>query len=127
VNPNGADVVHHTIFGGNLSLFVRPVLKSGTLTSNGFISFIALSPTGVGILVQRIVGRTKLLGRTVPKLETVGRVPLGTFKKGHGRVRWNGRVNGRKLKRGTYQVTVRTVSPKGAITDLGTPRRLRVR
>jgi hypothetical protein len=127
VNPAGADVVHHTIFGGNLSLFVRPVLKSGTLTPNGFISFIALNPTGVGILVQRVVGKTKLLGRTVPKLELVGRVPLGRFKKGHGRVRWDGRVNGRKLKPGTYQVTVRAVSPKGAITDLAKPRRLRVR
>jgi hypothetical protein len=42
-------------------------------------------------------------------------------------VKWDGRVNGRKLKPGRYLVTVRAVSPKGAIRDLGTPRRFTVR
>ena len=54
-------------------------------------------------------------------------MPLGKFKKGRGHVRWDGRVNGRKLKRGTYQVTPRAVSPKGAILDFGTPRTFRVK
>ena len=128
VNADGADLgPYHALIGGNLSLFVRPLLKITGLTPSGFVSFIAIGPTGVGILVQRIVGHHRLLGRTVPALRTVGRVPLGRFGKGRGSVRWDGRVNGRRLPRGTYQVTVRAVSPKGAILDLGMPHRFRVR
>ena len=110
---------------GNLSLRVDPLVKFTRVGQQGLISFNLLDPTGVGILVQRVVGKHELFGKTAPK--PVGRVPLGKFKKGRGHVRWNGRVNGRRLKPGRYQVTVRAVSPKGAVLDFGTPRTFTVR
>jgi WD40-like Beta Propeller Repeat len=112
---------------GNLSLRVDPLFKFTRVGQQGLISFNLLDPTGVGILVQRIVGKQKLFGKAAPKLKPVGRVPLGKFKKGRGKVRWDGRVGGRKLKPGRYQVTVRAVNSKGAILDLGTPRTFTVR
>jgi hypothetical protein len=136
INPGGVDL--GGIDGrdiGNLSLYERAVLApltivppvlSGTIQINP-IQFNLLLPSGIGILVQRVVGHQRLLGRRAPKLRLVGRVPLGKFSKGRGHVHWNGRVNGRKLPRGTYQVTVRAVSPKGAILDLGTPHTVRVK
>jgi hypothetical protein len=57
----------------------------------------------------------------------VGRVPLGKFRKGRGHVKWNRRVGGKRLKPGEYQVTVRAVSPNGAVLDYGTPRTFRVK
>src|SRR6185436_11493557 len=98
--------------GGNLSLRADPLFRFTRVGAEGLISFNLLNPSGVGILVQRIVGKQKLFGKTVPKLARVGRVPLGTFKKGSGKVRWDRRVGGRRLKRGRYQVTVRAVSAK---------------
>jgi WD40 repeat protein len=130
VNASGADlgpVIQGVRNIGNLRLFVRPLLKSTTLSSAGLVGFDALDPTRIGILVQRIVGKHKLFGKSVPKLAPVGRVPLGSFKKGRGHVKWDGRVNGRKLKAGRYQVTVRAVSPKGAVLDFGKPRTFTVR
>jgi hypothetical protein len=113
--------------GGSLSLRDDPLFRFTRVGAQGLISFNLLNPSGVGILVQRIVGKQKLFGKTVPKLTRVGRVPLGTFKKGSGKVRWDRRVGGRRLKRGRYQVTVRAVSAKGAVLDLGTPRTFTVR
>jgi len=52
----------------------------------------------------------------------VGHVPLGKFKKGNQHVRWNLRVNGRPLPRGTYQVTLRSLTSSKQIRDLGAPR-----
>jgi hypothetical protein len=113
--------------GGNLSLRSDPLFRFTRVGAQGLISFSLFNPTGVGILVQRIVGKHTQFGKMVPKLAPVGRVPLGNFKKGRGKVRWNGRVGGRRLKPGRYQITVRAVSPKGAVLDLGTPRTLTVR
>jgi hypothetical protein len=42
-------------------------------------------------------------------------------------VKWDGRVNGHALGRGTYEVTVRAVSPKRDVLDFGTPHTLRVK
>jgi hypothetical protein len=130
INEAGADLglsVGATRDIGNLSLFVRPLIKASGLTQAGVVTFNVLDPTGIGILVQRVVGTHKLFGKSVPKLAPVGRVPLGKFKRGNGHVRWNLRVGGKRLKPGRYLVTVRAVSPKGAIRDLGTPRTFTVR
>jgi hypothetical protein len=91
------------------------------------VSFSLLQATLVGILVQRVTGHHKLFGRTVPTLKLVGRVPLGHFKKGQGKTQWNRRVNGKLLRRGTYQVTPRAVAASGKITDFGKPVLLHVR
>ena len=54
-------------------------------------------------------------------------MPFGSFKKGRSSVRWNGKVNGKALKPGTYQVTPRSVASDGVIREFGTPRTIRVR
>ena len=56
----------------------------------------------IGIFVTRVTGSRKLLGRTVPRIRTIGRVPLGRTRKGLNRFQWDGRVAGKRLKAGTY-------------------------
>ena len=73
--------------------------------------------TKIGIFVARVTGRRKLLGRTAPRLRVLGKVRLGTAKQGRrNRFRWNGRVNGRRLGRGTYLLTYRSLNG-GRITN----------
>jgi dipeptidyl aminopeptidase/acylaminoacyl peptidase len=110
---------------GSTTIYVKPVLKTTTI-QGPVVRFQLLQPSGIGILVQRVVGHHRQFGRTVPTLRMIGRVPLGRFRSGSGRVRWNGRVNGRKLRRGTYQVTVRAVDASAHVLDLGRPRQVRV-
>ncbi len=45
----------------------------------------------IGILVRRVVGHHRVLGHRAARLRLVGRVPLGRFRRGHGRIHWNGR------------------------------------
>jgi DNA-binding beta-propeller fold protein YncE len=68
--------------------------------------------TAVGILVQRIVEK---------RLVTVGRVPFGPHRKGRLRIRWNLRVNGRKLTTGRYQITLRALDSHGRVTARAHP------
>ena len=63
--------------------------------------------TAIGIFVVRVTGKRKLLGRTAPRLRVVGKVPLGPAKKGRNRKRWNGMVDGKRLRPGTYLLTYR--------------------
>ena len=70
---------------------------------------IVTGPSKIGIFVARVTGKRKLLGRSAPRLRVVGKVPLGTAKKGRNRFRWNGKVNGKRLKRGTYLLTYRSL------------------
>lgn len=112
---------------GGISLRETFTLVFSSLNfSTGQLSFQVQSPTGIGILVQRIVGHHRLLGRVVPTLKTVGRVPFGRFKRGRHHVHWNLRVNGHRLRRGRYLVTPRLLSRKRVVTELGKPRVLRV-
>ncbi len=131
INPLGTDLGAVSARDvGNLSLYEKTILAPVTTVPplpGGTIGFDLQLPSGIGILVQRVVGHQKLLGKTAPKLRLVGRVPLGKFSKGRGHVRWDGRVNGRRLPRGTYQVTVRAVSPKGDVLDFGTPHIVKAR
>jgi hypothetical protein len=112
---------------GGLALQQKVVLSVTTMNLNGLITARLLAPTGVGILVQRIVGHHKLLGKTVPKLRFVGRVPFGLQKKGHFRVRWDHKVNGRPLKPGRYLVTVRAVTRNDVVRELGGSFTVRIR
>jgi hypothetical protein len=61
-----------------------------------------------------------LFGRTVPALEPVGRVPLGRRRRGANQIRWSGKVGGRRLAPGTYQITLRTFRRR-RLTDLSLP------
>jgi hypothetical protein len=54
-------------------------------------------------------------------------VPLGKFHKGSRTAHWNLRVNGHSLRHGTYQVTVRALTGKQQIRDLGKPQIIHVR
>lgn len=74
-------------------------------------------PTAIGILVQR---------RVHGRLVTVGRVPLGRRHAGRNRIRWDLRVNGRRLAPGTYYVRVRLLDRHGHVFELSRPIRIRV-
>lgn len=74
-----------------------------------------------------MVGYQRLLGRRRPRLQLVGRVPLGHFRRGHVRIRWDRKVDGRKLQPGLYQITVRPLASNGRIEDVGRPSLVRIR
>ena len=76
----------------------------------------------IGIFVVRVTGKRKLLGRTVPKIKQVGRVPLGKTRKGRNLFRWNGKVNGRRLKPGTYLLTFRALRRERVVSTSGSVR-----
>ena len=91
---------------------------------------VALQPTvstttktqTIGIFVVRVTGKRKLLGRKVPRIRQVGRVPLGKTRKGRNLFRWNGKVNGRRLKRGTYLLTYRALRRERVVSTSGSVR-----
>jgi hypothetical protein len=115
---------------GSVSLYTKPVFSNGHVivqaSQSALAAFVARSGEK-GILVQRIVGRQRILGRREYRLRTVGRVPLGRFTNGHHRVHWNLRVNGKRLRRGRYLVTLRALSRQGVIRDLAKPDVIRIR
>ena len=112
---------------GNLSLYEKPVLSLTNLVGIRTITFSLLQPSSVGILVQRVIGHHMLLGRRVPTLKAIGRVPFGAFRRGQRHVHWDLRVGGRRLPPGTYQVTVRALTNSGQVRDMGKPRIIRIR
>jgi hypothetical protein len=91
---------------------------------------VVLSPTvstttktqTIGIFVVRVTGRRKLLGRSVPRIKQIGRVPLGATRKGRNSFRWNGKVNGKRLKRGTYLLTYRALRRTRIVSTSGSIR-----
>jgi hypothetical protein len=76
----------------------------------------------IGIFVVRVKGKRKLLGRKVPRIKQVGRVPLGKTRKGRNRFRWNGKVDGRRLKPGTYLLTFRALRRERVVSTSGSVR-----
>lgn len=131
LNPNGhrePTGVNPTVVDSGLAVQVTPVFRTAALGLNT-ATFTLAQTSRVGILVQRIVGTTRVLGRRAPKLRLVGRVPLGTFKRGAKRHRaeWDGEMNGRKLPRGEYLLTLRALTSKQDVRDLSKPARVRVR
>ena len=112
---------------GSVSLYSKLILTVPSFSPSGLINVQLTAPSGIGIIVQRILGTRRVLGRQGYKLGPARRVPLGTFKKGRHGIRWNLKVNGRKLAPGRYLVTVRAVTPKVVVRELGRPRVIRVR
>ena len=76
----------------------------------------------IGIFVVRVTGKRTLLGRTVPRIKQVGRVPLGATRKGRNKFRWDGKVDGRRLKRGTYLLTYRALRGARIVSTSGSVR-----
>ena len=85
---------------------------------------VSTTTTGqtIGIFVVRVTGKRKLLGRSVPKIKQVGRVPLGKTRKGRNLFRWDGKVNGKRLKRGTYLLTFRALRRERVVSTSGSVR-----
>jgi hypothetical protein len=131
VNPTGVDLgLIHGALVGSVGLYTKPVFSNGHVIVQASQSAVAAfaARSGVkGILVQRIVGRQRILGRREYRLRMVGRVPLGQFSNGRHRVHWDLRVNGRRLRRGRYLVTLRALSSEGVVLDLAKPDVIRVR
>jgi hypothetical protein len=128
VDSDGADLgLVATLDTGNLSLYERPVLKSTNFPQFGTVVTNLGVAAPIGLFVQRVVGHHRLLGRRVPILKTIGRIPLGQFQRGRHKIHWQPVVNGRRLSPGLYQFTVRALTKSGRIRDLGKPRQLRIR
>jgi WD40-like Beta Propeller Repeat len=128
LNPVGVDlgsVDNRDV--GSVSVFLHPLIKASQLGPGGLLGVNLTGPSGIGIVVQRIVGTHRVLGKQGFKLGPARRVPLGTFKKGRHGIRWDLMVNGRKLRAGRYLVTVRAVTPKVVVRELGRPHVIRVR
>jgi WD40-like Beta Propeller Repeat len=112
---------------GSPGLYIKPVFTLATVSPAALVNFKLITPSSVGIIVQRVVGHHRLFGRKVPTLKLVGRVPFGHFKKGHSKVHWNLRVKGKRLPKGTYQITPRALTKSQKVRDLGTPKILHVK
>jgi hypothetical protein len=112
-----------TIDTGNLSLYEKPVLVVTSLPDFGTLVVNPVTRVPIGLLVQRVVGHHRLLGRRVPTLKPAGRIPLGVFKPGRHVIHWRAA----HLRPGRYQFTPRALTKDGRIRDLGKPRIFRVR
>jgi hypothetical protein len=73
------------------------------------------STIAIGILVARVVGSHRVLGRKLPKLKPLGRVKLGKSRTGRNNFSWNGRVSGHALGPGLYVLTFRGLTRSGRI------------
>jgi hypothetical protein len=83
-------------------------------------------PSSIGIVLARVTGTRRLLGRTVPKIKPLGRVPLGLAVRGTNRFRWNGKVAGRRLTAGQYLLTFRALTQRGRVRSTSKSIRFRV-
>jgi hypothetical protein len=123
IDPDGTDLGRvATIDTGNLSLYQKPVLVVTSFPDFGTLVVNPAIPASIGLLVQRVVGHHRLLGRRVPTLKPAGRIPLGTFKRGKHTIHWRAH-----LRPGLYQFTPRALTKSGRIRDLGKPKLFRIR
>ena len=110
-----------------LSTTSRRACRPSSTRRSTSVSKVVLSPTvstttktqTIGIFVVRVIGKRELMGRTVPRIRQVGRVPLGATRKGRNTFRWNGKVNGKRLKRGTYLLTYRALRGARIVSTSG--------
>jgi hypothetical protein len=105
--------------------FVCTTSKGGMLQCQvqGTVAVPAGKRTTVGIVVRRVRGTRKVLGRTVPRLGRQIRIPLGRLT-GHARF---ARHVPRRLRPGRYLLTARTFRKRGRVRTLAKPRVVRVR
>ena len=128
LNPNGIDLgmKFNGVDCGSTSLYVRSVITTSVITRSGSVTATLRDASSIGIIVQRIVGRTRVLGRKTWKLEPVGRVPLGSFGAGNVFTHWDFEVDGKPLPPGRYLVTLRAVEDD-VVRELGKPQVLKIR
>lgn len=127
LNPNGVNLGSRSAhFGcGSSSIYLEPLLTSGVITSAGNVNATLQLASSIGIFVQRIVGKTKVLGRKAYELETVGRFPLGAYGAGNVFTHWDFEVGGELLPPGKYLVTLRAVDGD-VVRELGEPQLLKI-
>jgi hypothetical protein len=124
LDPNGADLgLVDAADKGSLSLYQKPVLFTANLPHLGTLNLRLDEASAIGLLVQRVTGHHRLLGRRVPRLKRAGRIPLGRFRHGRHTIHWRPRG----LRPGRYQFTPRALTKAGRVRDLGTPRTFRIR
>jgi hypothetical protein len=111
---------------GAIAIGDPALILNSSILANGLIAFNIASLSNIGIIVQKVVGHTRLLGHRAPRLRFIGRVPLGRFHKGRNRIHWDRRVNGKRLSRGLYQITLRSVTKSAEVRDLGRPVMMRI-
>lgn len=133
LNPNGVSLgagAHSSHFGcGSMSIYLESILTSGVITNTGNVNATLQLASSIGIFVQRIVGKTTVLGRKAYELETVGRVPLGSYGEGNVFTHWDFAVDGVPLPPGRYLVTLRAVEATAegtVVRELGEPQVLKV-
>jgi hypothetical protein len=135
VNPDGIDLgplptdtsaPALLLADGNVAIGSQPLILNSSIFANGLISFNLAALSHIGIIVQRVTGHTRVLGRPAPRLRFLGRVPLGRFRRGHGTIAWDRRVDGKRLAPGQYQITLRSVTKSGSVRDLGRPFLVRI-
>ena len=118
---------------GSLALAQPPVftivcdLVCQRALANGVLQPVKGGTGPLGIIVQRVIGTHRILGRRVPRLRLVGRVPLGVRRAGRQHIPWDQRVNGRPLRPGRYKVTFRALSGRTRVRELSRSVDLRVR
>lgn len=127
LNANGVDLGLVATRGiGSVSLYLRSVLTSSVISRTGNVNATLTAASNIGILVQRIVGKTKVDGRKQYELETVGRVPLGSFGAGNVFTHWDFEVEGEPLAPGKYLVTLRALEGD-VVRELGRPQVLQIK
>jgi hypothetical protein len=131
LNPNGINLGYRgsDSLCGSASIYQEPVLASTVITSAGNVNATLLGASSIGIFVQRILGKTQVLGRKAFELETIGRVPLGSFGEGNVFTHWDFAVNGEPLGPGRYLVTLRAVDEDDegpVVRELAEPQVLRI-
>jgi hypothetical protein len=75
----------------------------------------------------RIVGHHRLLGRVIPTLKKIGRVPFGQFKRGKASCALGPPCERSPAAPGTYLITPHLVTRKGIVTEFGKPPVLHIR
>ena len=93
-------------------------ISSGGSTTAVILATRLVRAAPLGILVQRLVGKRRL---------TVGRVPFGLRRTGRQEIRWNLRVNGHRLRKGRYLITLRMFDRRGHLIALAQPTAIKVR
>ncbi len=100
------------IGGPNCVLFYGCRVQIPVHGGHGEIDATLRTPCQIGILVERVHGHT---------VERVGRVPLGKHHKGRVHIKWNLKVNGKRLQHGHYRVTLRALDAHGNVLGLTKP------
>ncbi len=128
LNSNGVDLGLQDTSSrcSSLSLYTRAVIGSSVISGVGNVNVTLRLASSIGIFVQRIVGKTRVLGRKAYELEAVGRFPLGMYGEGNVFTHWEFEVDGEPLAPGKYLVTVRAVEGD-VVRELGQPQMLKIK